>query len=96
MLYVVIYRFQLPTTIIDFHPLAVLSSESERPQKMDRKVCTRLALFGAPCSLLLLALHGTALAVTAAVPELDPGIASGGLILAVGAALLLIERFRHR
>lgn len=62
---------------------------------MDKRILSRLASLGISCSLLLLALHGTALAVPTPVPELDPGTAAGGLTLAVGAALLLIERFRH-
>jgi hypothetical protein len=62
---------------------------------MDTKVRSRLVSFGVCCGLMLLALHGTALA-SLPVPELDPGTASGGLVLGVGAALLLIERFRHR
>jgi len=32
----------------------------------------------------------------ASVPELDPGSAASGIALAVGAALLLAERYRHR
>jgi len=62
---------------------------------MDRKILTRLASIGVSCSLLLVALHGTALAGWV-VPELDPGTAAGGLTLAVGVALLVIERFRRR
>jgi len=37
---------------------------------------------------------GTAFAVQ--VPELDPGSAASGIALAVGAALLLAERYRRR
>jgi len=61
---------------------------------MAQKLLSRLASFGISCGLLLLGLHGTAFA--APVPELDPGTASSGLVLAVGATLLLIERFRRR
>jgi hypothetical protein len=61
---------------------------------MDKKILSRLISIGVSSSLLLLALHGTALATS--VPELDPGTAAGGLTLAVGAALLVIERFRRR
>jgi len=61
---------------------------------MDRKILSRLASLGLSCSLLLLALHGTARATP--VPELDPGTAAGGFTLAVGVALLVIERFRRR
>ena len=37
-----------------------------------------------------------AFAGVAAVPELDPGTASGGIALAAVAAVLLIERYRTR
>ena len=46
------------------------------------------------CALFLLAGIGTASA--SAVPELDPGSAASGIALAVGAALLLAERYRRR
>jgi hypothetical protein len=62
---------------------------------MDSKVLSRLASLGVACSVLLLGLHGTALALTP-IPELDPGTAAGGLTLALGVALLVIERFRRR
>lgn len=62
---------------------------------MGKKISLRVASLGVSCSLLLLGLHGTANA-TVAVPELDPGTAAGGITLALGAALLLLERFRHR
>jgi len=62
---------------------------------MDKKVLSRLASLGVACSVLLLGLRGTALAVIA-VPELDPGTAAGGITLAVGVALLVIERLRRR
>jgi hypothetical protein len=61
---------------------------------MVKKVLSRAALLGVASGLLLLANHGNAFATVA--PELDPGTASSGLILAVGAALLLIEKFRRR
>ena len=60
------------------------------------RILSRLASLGVSCSLLLLALHGTAHAVTVPVPELDPGTAVSGLTLAVGAGLLLVEWVRHR
>jgi hypothetical protein len=47
------------------------------------------------CSLIWLAGSGKAFAV-AAVPELDPGSAASGIALAIGAALLLAERYRRR
>jgi len=62
---------------------------------MRRKILSRLASLSVASSLLLLALHGTAFAGIAAVPELDPGTAAGGVTLAVGIALLVIERFRR-
>ena len=46
------------------------------------------------CALLWLAGSGDAFAVP--VPELDPGSAASGIALAVGAALLLAERYRRR
>jgi len=46
------------------------------------------------CALLWLAGSGDAFAV-AAVPELDPGSAASGIALAIGAALLLAERYRR-
>jgi hypothetical protein len=61
-----------------------------------RKKALRLASLGICGGLLLLALHGTASAVTAAVPEIDPGTAASGLAVLAGGALLLIERFRRR
>jgi hypothetical protein len=39
---------------------------------------------------------GSAFAGVAAVPELDPGTASGGIALVAVAAVLLIERYRSR
>ena len=51
-------------------------------------------IFGA-CGLLWLAGSGDAFAL-AAVPELDPGSAASGIALAVGAALLIAERYRRR
>ena len=47
------------------------------------------------CGLLWLAGSGDAFAISA-VPELDPGSASSGIALAIGAALLLAERYRRR
>lgn len=52
------------------------------------------------CSVLVLALHGTAAADDwywggyCNVPELDPGSAASGLALLGGGLLLLVERFR--
>jgi len=46
------------------------------------------------CGLILVAGMGTASA--APVPELDPGSAGSGIALSVGAALLIIERYRRR
>ena len=39
---------------------------------------------------------GNAFAGVAAVPELDPGTASGGIALVAVAAVLLVERYRNR
>jgi len=47
------------------------------------------------CALLLVAGAGTVSAAFA-VPELDPSSAASGIALAVGAALLLVERYRVR
>jgi hypothetical protein len=47
------------------------------------------------CGLLWIAGSGDAFAL-AAVPELDPGSAASGIALAIGAALLLAERYRRR
>ena len=47
------------------------------------------------CGLLFLAGTGSSFAGTS-VPELDPGSALGGIALAIGAALLLAERYRNR
>jgi hypothetical protein len=60
---------------------------------MHRLVGSKLALSLGTCALLLMAGIGTASA--AAVPELDPGSAASGIALAVGAALLLVERYRR-
>jgi len=43
-----------------------------------------------------LLLCGTAFAGVSAVPELDPGTASGGVALVAVAAVLLVERYRGR
>jgi len=48
------------------------------------------------CALLWMAGIGTASAQPAPVPELDPGSSANGIALAVGAALLLAERYRRR
>ena len=47
------------------------------------------------CGVLLIAGAGTASAAFVG-PELDPGSAANGIALAVGAALLIIERYRSR
>ena len=62
---------------------------------MYRRFISRLALALGTCGLLWLASSGPAFA-GAGVPELDPGSAVGGVALAVGAALLLAERYRRR
>ena len=55
---------------------------------------SRLGVTLGACTLLLMIGFGTASA--AAVPELDPGSAGSGIALAIGAALLLVERYRRR
>lgn len=44
----------------------------------------------------LIALGGTAFAGVVTVPEIDPGMASGGLALLAVGTILLIERYRSR
>ncbi len=61
---------------------------------MNRLLGSKLALTLGACGLLLMAGFGTASA--SAVPELDPGSAGSGIALAIGAALLLVERYRGR
>ena len=61
---------------------------------MDRLFGSKLALTLGACGLFLMAGIGTASA--APVPELDPGSAASGIALAIGAALLLVERYRRR
>ena len=48
------------------------------------------------CAAALLFLAGVGTASASVVPELDPGSAASGIALAVGAALLLVERYRRR
>jgi len=62
---------------------------------MTRGLISNLAWTGAICGLLFLAGTGSSIAGTP-VPELDPGSAVGGIALAIGAALLLAERYRRR
>jgi hypothetical protein len=61
---------------------------------MNRLVNSKLGLILGACGLILVAGIGTASA--AAVPELDPGSAGSGIALAIGAALLIVERYRSR
>ena len=61
---------------------------------MNHRLVSNLAWTFGTCTLLWMAGIGTASA--SAVPELDPGSAASGIALAVGAALLLIERYRRR
>ena len=60
---------------------------------MNRLVNLKLGVTIGAFALLLMAGFGTA---SAAVPELDPGSAGSGIALAIGAALLIVERYRHR
>jgi hypothetical protein len=55
---------------------------------------SKLAWTLGTCGLLWLAAAGIASAAT--VPELDVGIAPSGISLALGAGLLLAERYRRR
>jgi hypothetical protein len=61
---------------------------------VNRLIESKLLLMLGACGVVLIAGIGTASA--AAVPELDPGSAGSGIALAVGAALLLVERYRRR
>ena len=62
---------------------------------MHSRFVSNLAWTLGTCGLLWLASSGNASAF-AEVPELDPGSAASGIALAVGAALLLAERYRRR
>jgi len=61
---------------------------------MNRRFVSNLAWTLGTCGLLWLASLGNAFAQQ--VPELDPGSAASGIALAVGATLLLAERYRRR
>jgi hypothetical protein len=61
---------------------------------MNSRFVSNLAWTVGTCALLWMAGIGTASAQP--VPELDPGSAASGIALAVGAALLLAERYRRR
>ena len=61
---------------------------------MNRRFASNFAWTLGACGLLWLAGSGNALAQQ--VPELDAGSAASGIALAVGAALLLVERYRRR
>jgi len=63
---------------------------------MNHRFVSKLAWTLGTCALLWMAGIGSAAASAAAVPELDPGSAASGIALAVGAALLLAERYRRR
>ncbi len=67
---------------------------TNRPSVSDSALSDLAWILGT-CGLLWLAGSGDALAL-AAVPELDPGSAASGIALAVGAVLLLAERYRRR
>ena len=62
---------------------------------MNRRFVSNLAWTLGTCALVWIAGIGTAFA-SPVFPELDPGSAGSGIALAVGAALLLAERFRRR
>ena len=61
---------------------------------MNRLSKSKLGLMLVVCGVLLVAGIGNAAA--SVVPELDPGSAGSGIALAVGAALLIVERYRSR
>jgi len=63
---------------------------------MNSRFVSNLAWTLGTCGLLWMAGIGTASAAIVPVPELDPGSAASGIALAVGAALLLAERYRRR
>jgi len=63
--------------------------------RMNRRLVSDLVWTVGTCGLLFLAGAGSSFA-GATVPELDPGSAVGGITLAIGAALLLAERYRSR
>jgi len=59
---------------------------------VNRLINSKLTLMLGVCGMILAAGIGTASA--AVVPELDPGSAGSGIALAIGAALLIVERYR--
>lgn len=63
---------------------------------MNRRFVSNLPWILGTCGVLWLAGASDAFAIAAAVPELDPGSAASGIALAIGAALLLAERYRRR
>ena len=63
--------------------------------RMNRRLVSKLVRTVGICGLLFLAGAGSSFA-GAGVPEMDPGSAVGGIALAIGAALLLAERYRRR
>ena len=62
---------------------------------MNRGLVTNFGWILGTCGLLWLAGAGIANAISV-VPELDPASAASGIALAIGAALLLAERYRRR
>jgi hypothetical protein len=63
--------------------------------RMNYRTLRNLARTLGTCGLLWLAGTGSSFA-GALVPELDPGSVVGGIALAIGATLLLAERYRRR
>ena len=61
---------------------------------MNSRIIASLAWTLGLGGIVLIAGAGTAFA--APVPELDPGSAGSGIALAIGAALLVVERYRSR
>ena len=63
--------------------------------RINRRLVSKLVWTVGICGSVFLADAGSSFAGTT-VPELDPGSAVGGIALAIGAALLLAERYRRR
>ena len=60
---------------------------------MNHRTFSNLARILGACGLLWMA--GIRPAFASVVPEMDPGSAATGITFAIGAALLLAERYRH-
>jgi uncharacterized membrane protein YgdD (TMEM256/DUF423 family) len=67
----------------------------EDAARRNRRLVSKLVSTVGICGVLLFAGAVSSFAGTS-VPEMDPGSAVGGIALAIGAALLLAERYRRR